>query len=833
MKIQQKPVFWAVVVALFAYGCASSPKPDVYDKDGEFTYIDRSIEKPTHVDAPHVSFEVNFNQVGTSGGAIEVVAAPNLDLQDPYFFVAVDGDAAVNLSQRFFPASETPIDFFPGLRRKRHSSTELLPLEVGSGVIFETAVVMTGPRAVVSFALDERFSPIGEAVSLFMLKSGDRIYTGQSSFQELEIEALFDDYETNDMGFEEFAARVASLQFRPGAVTQTVFSAQALPPRQRQAAAGQITVRGNVQYTDRNGNTHAAEDVAVQIYDQNGANLDPVGQTRTQSNGDYTISIPDRDTANDGTGPDVVVKVIASGPLVDVKDIHNTVHAIQSTVQTDVASGSVLSVDFVANNSAANNIAFQTYDSIRRFAKYIGDTMPGPGPGKVDVEFPHNGLVCGGACYTGGVIYLPMHTGQNWDVMHHEYGHYLQDRYRLDNSPGGAHSIYENLCVSRASKSEGVRLSWSEGWATALGTIAQEKANMNALGIPFVNGPTYTSWKAAGGSWSIDLETFNRADPAQSGVIGECNETAVMRFLWDLFDSADDAGDTGLSYSPLSIWNAGVQIPAAQRPIDHFAEYWENFSRNMSEAENLAAGDALAEHRFGAENLTPADGFVYGGGAPLQFTWSPNLPANGGINGEFALRFIDTSSDAVLHTTPFAAGSAVSLTEAELRAIFRVAAGPVVWTPITRDTGAPQTGDYYGASNVLALNIGGGPVGNPPGGGTFGKPGTLDNYEIDLLNDPYAGSVEGQPGVNRKAVHEVYNGENLRTYYLCVADDGDAATNDTVRIAYNKTGDRADNRIVVIRETGGTDCVRLDARYVHLYMPGNGEAQVWVRRVYP
>jgi hypothetical protein len=55
----------------------------------------------------------------------------------------------------------------------------------------------------------------------------------------------------------------------------------------------------------------------------------------------------------------------------------------------------------------------------------------------------------------------------DWDVILHEYGHFVGGKFNIKDSPGGRHGLDENI-GEQLTKDEGIRLAWSEGSATGL-----------------------------------------------------------------------------------------------------------------------------------------------------------------------------------------------------------------------------------------------------------------------------------------------------------------------------------------------------------------------------
>lgn len=134
-----------------------------------------------------------------------------------------------------------------------------------------------------------------------------------------------------------------------------------------------------------------------------------------------------------------------------------------------------------------------------------------------------------------------------WDVIAHEYGHAMEYLLGIIDSPGGDHYSSANMidhyyncdketcnCAKTnslsAAKSRGIGLAWSEGWATAYGTLSQAYAE-NRFPERYQNIYTfaddyYTSYN--GLNYSVYYE-----DTESSRYKGEGNEAAVMTVLME------------------------------------------------------------------------------------------------------------------------------------------------------------------------------------------------------------------------------------------------------------------------------------------------------------
>jgi hypothetical protein len=109
-------------------------------------------------------------------------------------------------------------------------------------------------------------------------------------------------------------------------------------------------------------------------------------------------------------------------------------------------------------------------------------------------------------------------------VVAHEFQHFLEDQVSRSDTPGGQHSLEEQLDM---------RVAFSEGFA-------------NAFSAMVLNDPLYrdASGKLQGEVLRFDLER------GQTASRGWFSETSVQAIAWDLFDAANDDG-VSIGYGPM------------------------------------------------------------------------------------------------------------------------------------------------------------------------------------------------------------------------------------------------------------------------------------------
>jgi len=109
-------------------------------------------------------------------------------------------------------------------------------------------------------------------------------------------------------------------------------------------------------------------------------------------------------------------------------------------------------------------------------------------------------------------------------VIAHEAGHYFEDRFSRSDSIGGEHSIASRLDL---------RVAFGEGWGDAFGAMA-------------LNDPVYRDSFGANSDGGFNLESDLPSAP------GWFSEFSNLKFLWDLFDGANEPNDSvALGFTPI------------------------------------------------------------------------------------------------------------------------------------------------------------------------------------------------------------------------------------------------------------------------------------------
>lgn len=297
-----------------------------------------------------------------------------------------------------------------------------------------------------------------------------------------------------------------------------------------------------------------------------------------------------------------------------------TPRGMSSTVQNDVPAGT-LTVNITGTGTAEHEEAFSIHAGMLAIGTYAG-YLAGAVPARIDVRFPttrHTSL------FDGTALHILRLDRWDWDVMHHEYGHYFQSVHDISDNPGGRHTR-ANMAETRG-KDAGTRVAWGEGWPTFFGTAGQATMGMSALGVPNVGNRVYEDTEDTG--IVNDLET----DPG----LGEDNEHSVMAALWDLFDGASD-GDDHVTMTDKALFDA-----IKNASPDRVGDAWNLIAGPLDEERRTQVGCVFAQALISPGLLAPEDGARFVGETPPTFTWQRNGGGPSFRLNAFTVRFFTPS----------------------------------------------------------------------------------------------------------------------------------------------------------------------------------------------
>jgi hypothetical protein len=547
--------------------------------------------------------------------------------------------------------------------------------------------------------------------ALYAIVEGDRALTGMGGFLRLEMRGLEEAVRAGRLDATQAQARARELQ-RPAVVIDQVQrpAREETPEEQRLGAAlaaagdgsekplrttpkpfssgGSVTVQGTINWLDENGNVHPAFGMLVQVRDDELIGSELVAQDVTPPNGQYSFVVDNDDGIGQGDR-DIFVRFITSNGAVNIRTsgIFGAPYEADSPIHDETPDGSVITENFTcANTGTGPACGLQTGASY--VASYAAGLNGGSFLGGINLEWPG---APGSANYNGSRINLRPGDQFDWDVMFHEYGHYVQDTFDIEDNPGGPHNIGDCISDVQGTKDLGTRMAWAEGWPTYFGTAGQQILNLAALNVPRVGDVSYADTGESNFSYSLE------AGAAQdSRGLGEDNEVAVQRIFWDLFDTPADGRDT-VDLTDQELFDTVVGAHPTR-----LSAAWAALRSGLSNANDLAFGAVTTDHAVGPSLISPAAGNIVGPGA--GFSWNRLVGCSATFDGDsFDLAFYNASTLAPLLTIPGLGSPSASLSLGDYQTLVG-STHQVRWAVEGRNTAAPATGPYLGESFAITLN---------------------------------------------------------------------------------------------------------------------------------
>ena len=260
----------------------------------------------------------------------------------------------------------------------------------------------------------------------------------------------------------------------------------------------------------------------------------------------------------------------------------------------------------------------------------------------------------------------------------HEYGHYVQYRYGITDSPGGYHTGSQN-CIDLDRWSEGqdpkdygIRLAWAEAYATVFGVMAQQYFLEILDNINTVGNSDYDSYN----NYSYSLENHYSS-------FGEGGEISIQEILYDLYDNTNESGDT-FSWGHEHFWNV-LMSSEATTFSDFVNHLYTNNYIDKSEFGILLSREKMAVSNLAVDTIT--------GDYPI-LTWS----ANGGSvrcpNNEFTIEIFKEDGTLIFSKAGITTNS-YAFTKANWSSIVKAYGLSYIVGITAYQTTTFRTGGYY------------------------------------------------------------------------------------------------------------------------------------------
>lgn len=464
----------------------------------------------------------------------------------------------------------------------------------------------------------------------------------------------------------------------------------------RQAAAT-FTVSGTVNWTDPNGLTHPVKGAVVEIKDEDVVLDEVLSTTTTNDAGVYTVSV----TGTVLDDPDIYIKVYTKSDYCFVvrkgdRGSENNSYSVRSTVIANVTSNTTLSINIPKSPPGTDYDpydAFSVYSAIVESAKYV-ETRQGTALPKLAVEFPGDESL-GASYYDGVANYLNILAARKyaWDVLHHEYGHYVATQLSFDtpnigDPQMGAHSSADNLAeYPGRTKLQGFNIAWQEGWPTFFGISLQRERGLFSYGSVGAGDLDYDN--QAGLQYNIEIAD-NRLPK------GEDNEASIQQILWDIYDSNQEDDKDILALGDAKVWET-IRSAKPHRLFD----VWKGFTNGKQVSEIVKYGANFAKHKVASLPTEPANNAAITTlDNPVTFKWDANGGGPSNRNNSFTIEFYDKDFNPIPFNSPPSPNNSITLTASDLKTIFG-SRTEIKWLVKSSNTTTPITGPYTSPAFTL------------------------------------------------------------------------------------------------------------------------------------
>ena len=466
----------------------------------------------------------------------------------------------------------------------------------------------------------------------------------------------------------------------------------------------QVTVHGHITWLDEANAVHDAVNVQVRIIEHRGAITITLATVITDEDGFYSATIPSSSVSQEGIFASVNVGSVGDNIEVTTNSLgmfyEFRMANISNYFGTDLQIDYQIDVNSLPEGSEVFAYAFRVHQAMDFGARYV-ETLTGDEPEKVTILYPSNGTHYN---YVSGKIHILESDTNDWDVLLHEYGHYIADCYNIDASPGGDH---DGPCENASKgKEEGMPFAWSEGWATYFSISAQIDMNAASYGIVYVGDIAYTDAYETNDlgvplapiHYSVETPPLT-SEGKPMYEFGESNECAITVILWDLADNTplEDGVHLGFTY----IWNLIIE-----NECQDLSEFINVLNAHSGHLSRLKIGEILSAHDVSPVLLSPANDANENWEIPT-FTWDPKggkVTADKNYqNNLFSLAFYNNQHALILET-PETTNAYYTPTEAEWSQIRNATLSNVYWCVKAKQTSDNYvTGWYYSNYHKLIL----------------------------------------------------------------------------------------------------------------------------------
>ena len=388
-------------------------------------------------------------------------------------------------------------------------------------------------------------------------------------------------------------------------------SSESMPLQFALAQAGLTTISGQITYDAAPNRKYVRyANIQLEALTTNPAAWVPIASTTTSTTGRYqfTVGAPSINVYTE-----LRVSVFTSSSwktgspqFVTFKIGSNPVKKTSLGIALTYGSGHTLDFNVGATADRSQK-AFWTFDAL--VTAPVGHTGVLNGEQvrtHATAEYTTNN-----SSYTpGGNINVSEGEFKDWDVIVHEYAHFVQYTHGFRfATPINEHELGTNVRVTNpfAGRRHSNTVAFKEGFADFFSIYAQQ-IDSTAPTVTFNDPDENPASSRDMLFWDVDVE-----DAADGMNAGEDEEVTVMRVLWDLYDNSDNLADSGHDYVTLSsqlfdlIRNRNLNTPGTVVAAT-LGNLWDNLYSVSGDEQRAKIGDLMQLNNVAPATFLPHTG---------------------------------------------------------------------------------------------------------------------------------------------------------------------------------------------------------------------------------
>lgn len=251
--------------------------------------------------------------------------------------------------------------------------------------------------------------------------------------------------------------------------------------------------------------------------------------------------------------------------------------------------------------------AMQITQALYYGGKYA-EEMSGRKPDFINVHYP-SVLVEAFGAKTGGAtnqllvpaILLGSDTYKSWDVLLHEYGHWMQHCYGFFSEIPAYHKMEEytakSLSLTFGGQRNNLELPWQEGWPDVFALRVTNYYSKDIGPLKYVNDDSFHHANASG----LSFETITKQKILR---FGDCSELTIGAVLYDMYDSGGDEPFDVIHCLDEFMWGLAM---------DPLVKNFNDFCQKVYSSHYIsqdAFGKLLSHYGMAVDNVTKNDAWI-------------------------------------------------------------------------------------------------------------------------------------------------------------------------------------------------------------------------------